>query len=101
MHHKNTMKYASQNYSNQTKSKYVMHSCKYVFFVCNLILRSFDVLHYHVTEIRTVSPGSVSDGYVKVRVLSETMNPQEFNASKVSLGVLGVISQVHIIHHFC
>ncbi|KAF2571303.1 hypothetical protein F2Q70_00005227, partial [Brassica cretica] len=57
---------------------------------------SFDVLHYHVTEIRTVSPGSVSYGYVKVRVFSETMNPQEFNASKVSLGVLGVISQVHI-----
>ena len=70
--------------------------CKYVLFVCNLILRSFDVLHYHVTEIRTVSPGSVSYGYVKVRVFSETMNPQEFNASKVSLGVLGVISQVHI-----
>ncbi|KAL0886921.1 hypothetical protein Bca101_010904 [Brassica carinata] len=45
-------------------------------------------------EIRMVSPGSVSDGYVKVRVLSETMNLEEFNAAKVSLGVLGVISQV-------
>ncbi|KAH0906610.1 hypothetical protein HID58_038437 [Brassica napus] len=51
-------------------------------------------VHDYVTEIRLVSPGSVSDGYVKVRVLSETMNPEEFNAATVSLGVLGVISQV-------
>ncbi|KAJ0266956.1 L-gulonolactone oxidase 4 [Hirschfeldia incana] len=51
-------------------------------------------VHDYVTEIRMVSPGSVSDGYVKVRVFSETMNPEEFNAAKVSLGLLGVISQV-------
>ncbi|KAF8102685.1 hypothetical protein N665_0197s0046 [Sinapis alba] len=51
-------------------------------------------VHDYVTEIRIVSPGSVSDGYVKVRVLSETMNPEEFNAAKVSLGLLGVLSQV-------
>lgn len=51
-------------------------------------------VHDYVTEISIVSPGSVSDGYVKVRVLSETMNPEEFNAATVSLGVLGVISQV-------
>ncbi|KAG7534476.1 D-arabinono-1-4-lactone oxidase [Arabidopsis thaliana x Arabidopsis arenosa] len=51
-------------------------------------------VHDHVTEIRMVSPGSVSEGYVKVRVLSEAMNPEEFNAAKVSLGLLGVIAQV-------
>lgn len=49
-------------------------------------------VHDSVTEIRMVSLGSVSDGHVKVRVLSETMSPEEFNAAKVSLGVLGVIS---------
>ncbi|KAF8102684.1 hypothetical protein N665_0197s0046 [Sinapis alba] len=51
-------------------------------------------VHDYVTEIRMVSPGLVSEGFVKVRVLSETMSPEEFNAAKVSLGVLGVISQV-------
>ncbi|KAF8107504.1 hypothetical protein N665_0120s0028 [Sinapis alba] len=51
-------------------------------------------VHDYVTEIRMVSPGSVSDGYVKVRVLNKNMNPEDFNAAKVSLGVLGVISQV-------
>ncbi|CAN8248336.1 unnamed protein product [Cochlearia groenlandica] len=51
-------------------------------------------VHDYVTEIRLVSPGSVSNGYITVRVLSETINPEEFNAAKVSLGVLGVISQV-------
>ncbi|KAG2261485.1 hypothetical protein Bca52824_068564 [Brassica carinata] len=51
-------------------------------------------VHDYVTEIRMVSPGSVSDGFAKVRVLSEITTPNEFNAAKVSLGVLGVISQV-------
>nr|AAO42132.1 unknown protein [Arabidopsis thaliana] len=51
-------------------------------------------VHDYVTEIRLVSPGLVSDGYVKVQVLSETIDPEEFRAAKVSLGVLGVISQV-------
>ncbi|VVB03538.1 unnamed protein product [Arabis nemorensis] len=51
-------------------------------------------VHDYVTEIRMVSPGSVNDGFAKIRVLSETTTPSEFNAAKVSLGVLGVISQV-------
>ncbi|CAN8286009.1 unnamed protein product [Cochlearia groenlandica] len=51
-------------------------------------------VHDYVTEIRMVSPGSVNDGFAKVRVLNEATNPNEFNAAKVSLGVLGVISQV-------
>ncbi|XP_010507978.1 PREDICTED: L-gulonolactone oxidase 2 isoform X2 [Camelina sativa] len=51
-------------------------------------------VHDYVTEIRMVSPGSVNDGFAKIRVLTETTTPNEFNAAKVSLGVLGVISQV-------
>ncbi|KAL1223381.1 L-gulonolactone oxidase 5 [Cardamine amara subsp. amara] len=51
-------------------------------------------VHDYVTEIRMVSPGLVNDGFAKVRVLTEITTPEEFNAAKVSLGVLGVISQV-------
>ncbi|KAF8104987.1 hypothetical protein N665_0164s0005 [Sinapis alba] len=51
-------------------------------------------VHDYVTEIRMVSPGSANDGFAKVRVLSESTTPVEFNAAKVSLGVLGVVSQV-------
>jgi len=51
-------------------------------------------VHDYVTEIRMVSPGSVNEGFAKIRILSETTTPNEFNAAKVSLGVLGVISQV-------
>lgn len=57
-------------------------------------------VHDYVIEIRMVSPGSVNDGIAKVRVLSESTNPVEFNAAKVSLGVLGVISQVRSIISF-
>ncbi|CAN8286005.1 unnamed protein product [Cochlearia groenlandica] len=51
-------------------------------------------VHDYVTEIRMVSPGTVNDGFSKVRVLTEATTLDEFNAAKVSLGVLGVISQV-------
>ncbi|EFH38432.1 predicted protein [Arabidopsis lyrata subsp. lyrata] len=50
-------------------------------------------VHDYVTEIRMVSPGSANDGFAKIRVLSEITTPNEFKAAKVSLGVLGVISQ--------
>lgn len=49
-------------------------------------------VHDYAVEIRIVSPGKAEDGHAKVRVLNE--NHQDFQAAKVSLGVLGVISQV-------
>ncbi|XP_044501666.1 probable L-gulonolactone oxidase 6 [Mangifera indica] len=49
-------------------------------------------VHDYAVEIRIVSPGKAEDKYAKVRVLNESH--QDFQAAKVSLGVLGVISQV-------
>lgn len=46
-------------------------------------------------ELWIVSPDSPEDGYVKVRTLNET--DVDLDAAKVSLGVLGVISQVFIL----
>ncbi|CAK8544964.1 unnamed protein product [Lathyrus sativus] len=49
-------------------------------------------VHEYVTHVRIVSPSGSEDGFVKVRNLDESH--EDLNAARVSLGVLGVISQV-------
>ena len=49
-------------------------------------------VHDHVVELRIVRPAGPEDGYAKIQSLNE--EHEHLNAAKVSLGVLGVISQV-------
>ena len=49
-------------------------------------------VHDYVVELRIVSPGGPEEGYVRIRTLNESH--ADLHAAKVSLGVLGVISQV-------
>ncbi|WCJ22496.1 D-arabinono-1 4-lactone oxidase family protein [Euphorbia peplus] len=51
-------------------------------------------VHDYVVSLTMVSPGAPEDGYVQVRRLDHKNYNNEFNAAKVSLGVLGVISKV-------
>lgn len=49
-------------------------------------------VHDYVVELKIVRPAGPEDGYAKLQSLNE--QHVDLNAAKVSLGVLGVISQV-------
>ncbi|KAF7843869.1 putative L-gulonolactone oxidase 6 [Senna tora] len=49
-------------------------------------------VHDHVVQVRIVVPAGPEDGFSKVLVVKE--GDEDFNAVKVSLGVLGILSQI-------
>lgn len=55
--------------------------------------------HDYVTDMRLVTPAAPDQGFALVRLLNGS-NFYELEASKVSLGVYGVISQVYYIKHW-
>ena len=59
-------------------------------------------VHDYVVSMRIVTPGLAGDGYVNIRTLEENGEfDNDMKAAKVSLGVLGVISQVYKLRMCC
>jgi FAD-dependent oxidoreductase len=57
------------------------------------LFRKGGAVHEYVLALRLVVPAPAADGYARVLVLNSS-RPDEFDAAKVALGVLGAISTV-------
>lgn len=57
-------------------------------------------VHDYVSAIQIVTPGGPQDGYAKLRTLLHPPHQHHLNAAKVSLGVLGIITQVNLFPPF-